>query len=248
MGDKVIIDRKYCGFSNTGNGGYVCGMAARYIQGAAEVSLWNPPPVDLPLDVEQIDNRILFKNGDVIVAEAQPSSIDLNVPNPPTYEEAAEASKFSMALSNSPPSPDCFVCGCNRAKGDGLRVFAGPVSGNKIVAAPWVPNISLVDDSGRIRTEFLWAVLDCPGAYAFLDGGMPTIVLGRLVAGVKNYVKPGERCIIIGWKISTDGRKLFSGSALFSESGGLCGMAKATWFPMKDGDNRNENTSYGHTS
>lgn len=233
MNDKVIIDRKYCGFLNRGNGGYVCGMAARHIQGAAEVTLWNPPPVNLPLDVERVNNSIQLKNGNVIVAEAKPSSITLDVPNPPTYEEAVEASKLSTALADNPPSPDCFVCGCNRAKGDGLRVFAGPVLGNQILAAPWVPNVSLADDSGMIREEFLWAVLDCPGAYVFLDVKTPLIVLGRLVASVKTRIKPGERCIVIGWKVSTHGKKLFSGSALFSESGELCGMAKATWFPMK---------------
>jgi hypothetical protein len=235
MNESVIIARKYCGFLNRGNGGYVCGIAAGYIQGAAEVTLWKPPPVDLPLDIERINKRILLKNGDVIIAEARPSSINLDIPNSPTLKETIEASKLSSAISDNPPSPDCFVCGCNRANGDGLRVFAGPVFGRDIVAAPWVPDTPLADDSGMIKEEFLWAVLDCPGAYAFIDRGIPMMVLGRLVASVKKKITPCENCIIIGWKISTDGRKLFSGSALFSESGELCGMSKATWFVIKDG-------------
>ena len=154
------------------------------------------------------------------------------VPSPPTFEEAIESSRLSLALSPDPPSPDCFVCGCNRDKDDGLRVFAGPVTDNGIVAAPWIPNASLADDSGFIKREFLWSVLDCPGGYAFLSNDIPAIVLGRLVADVKGKIKPGENCVVIGWRISTDGRKYFSGSALFSETSGLCGMAKATWFPM----------------
>lgn len=236
MNDSIIIDQKYCGFLERGNGGYVCGTAARYIKGTAQVTLWKPPPLDTPLDVERIDDRVLFKDGDVIVIEARPSAIDLNIPSPPTYEEAMEASRLSLALAHDPPSPDCFVCGCNRAKNEGLRVFAGPVGDNGIVAAPWTPYSSLADDSGVVKREFLWSVLDCPGGYAFLNNGIPAIVLGRLVADVKEKIKPGERCVVIGWKLSTDGRKLFSGSALFSDSGELCGMAKATWFPMKGGD------------
>ena len=73
MNDRIIIERKYCGFLDRGNGGYVCGIAAKYIQGTSQVTLWNPPPVDLPLDVEWTENRVLLKNGDVIIAEAEPS-------------------------------------------------------------------------------------------------------------------------------------------------------------------------------
>ncbi len=235
MHRKITIGKKYCGFSNIGNGGYVCGMVAKDMQGIVEVTLWKPPPLDLPLDVERDDNKVLVKDGDLVVAEGRSSSIDLEVPDPPTYREAVEASKLSAALIDHPLSPDCFVCGCNRAEGDGLRVFAGPVTGKRIVAAPWVPRASLADNSGKIRKEFLWAVLDCPGAYSFIDSRTPVVVLGRLVADVKNRITPGEKCIVIGWKVSTDGRKYFSGSALFSESGELSGMAKATWFLMKDG-------------
>ena len=232
--DKIIIDQKYCGFLGIGNGGYVCGMAAGYIQGDAEVTLWNPPLVNVSFDVDRIDSRVLFKNGDVIIAEAQPASINLDVPSPPTYEEAVAASKHSLALGSIPPSPDCFVCGCNRDNSDGLRVFAGPAFDAGLVAAPWIPDASLADDSGRIREVFLWSVLDCPGAYAFFGDTMPAIVLGRLVAGVKQKIMPGEKCVIIGWKISQEGRKLISGSALFSESNDLCATAKATWLPMKN--------------
>ncbi|MDY7030330.1 MAG: hypothetical protein SVY10_00305 [Thermodesulfobacteriota bacterium] len=233
MNEKVIIDGKYCGFLGRGNGGYVCGMAAAYIEGTAEVTLWNPPLVDVPFDVELIDGRTLFKHGDVVVAEARSCSLDLDIPRPPTYEQAVEASKLSVALSDNPPSPDCFVCGCNRTKDDGLRIFAGPTQDNNVVAAPWVPQSSLADDSGKIKKEFLWAVLDCPGAYSYFDRRIPIIVLGRLAASVKNNIRPGEKCVVIGWKIGTEGKKLFSGSALFSESGELCGISKATWLPMK---------------
>jgi hypothetical protein len=46
-------------------------------------------------------------------------------------------------------------------------------------------------------------------------------------------IRPGERCVVIGWPISRDGRKHYVGTALFSESGTLCGQAKATWIELR---------------
>jgi hypothetical protein len=47
---QIIIDKRFCGPPNSGNGGYVCGRLARHIPGAAEVTLRAPPPLDTPLD------------------------------------------------------------------------------------------------------------------------------------------------------------------------------------------------------
>ena len=43
---SVIIDKRYRGPPNSGNGGYVCGRLARHIPGGAEVTLRAPPPLD----------------------------------------------------------------------------------------------------------------------------------------------------------------------------------------------------------
>jgi len=47
---EIIIDKRYCGPPNSGNGGYVCGRLAQHIPGGAEVTLRAPPPLDKPLD------------------------------------------------------------------------------------------------------------------------------------------------------------------------------------------------------
>ena len=115
-----------------------------------------------------------------------------------------------------------------------LGIFAGPVAGDKVVAASWVPDGWLADNRGYVRPEFLWAALDCPGCFAALDDQNRQMVLGRLVAEVDDRIKPGEQCVVIGWQISRAGRKHYVGTALFSESGELCGQAKATWIQVKD--------------
>ncbi len=53
---SIIIDKRYCGPPNSGNGGYVCGRLARYIPGGAEVTLRAPPPLDKQLDVVATDS------------------------------------------------------------------------------------------------------------------------------------------------------------------------------------------------
>jgi hypothetical protein len=41
----MTIAHRFRGPPNSGNGGYVCGMLARHMPGAAEVFLRAPPPV-----------------------------------------------------------------------------------------------------------------------------------------------------------------------------------------------------------
>ena len=47
---SVVIEKRFCGPPNSGNAGYVCGMLARHITGAAEVTLRAPPPLETELD------------------------------------------------------------------------------------------------------------------------------------------------------------------------------------------------------
>jgi hypothetical protein len=44
----------------------------------------------------------------------------------------------------------------------------------------------------------------------------------------------GERCAVVGWKLGAEGRKLHSGTALYTESGRLCALGHSTWILLKD--------------
>ena len=50
----MTIPRRFRGPPNSGNGGYVCGMLARQIAGAAEVTLRAPPPLETKLDLVEV--------------------------------------------------------------------------------------------------------------------------------------------------------------------------------------------------
>ena len=58
------------------------------------------------------------------------------------------------------------------------------------------------------------------------------MVLGQMAARLEGRIQPGERCVVIGWPISREGRKGYAGTALYSESGELLGHAKTTWIEV----------------
>lgn len=227
----MLIEPRYCGPPDSGNGGYVCGRLASFIEGPAVVRLQLRPPLGVKMEVRSTGKGVELRHRADVVAWAQPSQVALEIPAPPSYAEAESASR-SYAGLRAHPFPGCFVCGPQRKKGDGLRIFAGPVPGRSLVAAPWIPHRSLGDPQGNVRPEFIWAALDCPGAFSFeVPAGTP-MLLGELAAAIKGPLAVGERCVAAAWALTRDGRRHYTATALFSESGECRGLARATWFMM----------------
>src|SRR5688572_13069285 len=163
---SVIIPRRFRGPPNSGNGGYSCGVVGTLLEGAAEVTLRKPPPLDRALDVERSEGGVAIKMDGTLVAEAKPTSMSLTAPKAPSFEEATAATaRFSWKEKHAYPM--CFVCGPERTPGDGLRIFPGSVEGRDIAAAPFVPDASIVDAENRVRPEIVWATLDCPSWFGF---------------------------------------------------------------------------------
>jgi hypothetical protein len=215
---ELLIDRKFRGPAESANGGYTCGLLASFMHGPAEVTLRRPPPLERTLEVET-EGPLELRDGNELVAAAAPAELALDLPDPISFDEAAAA-----ALPQGDRDsvfPECFVCGWKRD--DGLRVYAGPVEGRELVAATWLPHEDV------ISSEFVWAALDCPGAYAVEFGQRGNPVLGRLTAHVEHLPHPGERCVVMGWPVGEDGRKRYAGTALFGEDDRLLGSASATW-------------------
>jgi hypothetical protein len=123
------------------------------------------------------------------------------------------------------------VCGPARATGDGLRIFAGRKQADSLVAAPWIPDASMCDSRGRVDRKIVWAALDCPGYFA-IEAGEPA-VLGKMAAETAGDVQAGERCLVIGWPLGREGRKLYTATALFSEAGEVVGRSCQTWVTLR---------------
>ena len=232
MGEQhVVIAERFCGPPDSRNGGYVCGLVAGILGGPAEVTLQRPPPMGRPLRVRVgPEGGVALLDRDEVVAEGIAARPEVGVPGPVTQQEAAEAARRYPAFSLH-PFPTCFVCGPQRTEGDGLRIFPGPVTGRELVAAPWTPDTILAGTDGLVGAEFVWAALDCPGAFA---NGFPEVrmVLGRLSAEVVRPAKAGEGCVVMGWSEGSEGRKHFAGTALFGEKGEVLALARATWISL----------------
>jgi len=231
MTQTITIAQRYCGPPETGNGGYVCGLLAEFIDGPALMRLQEPTPLDVAMEVRQAQSEVELIRGAAVIATARRTEVALAVPRAPDYAQAEAAAREYRGFK-SHPFPHCFVCGPHRKAGDGLRIFPGKLAGTGMVASPWVPDASLADSSGLVRPEFLWAALDCPGAFSFEVAEGTPVLLGELAASISGRVKAGERCVVIGWELTRDGRRHFTGTALFSGSGELRGLARSTWFEM----------------
>jgi hypothetical protein len=230
LSKTIVIERRFHGPPDSGNGGYTCGVLASFVNEPAQVTLRRPPPLDRPLSVVRRGRRAELFDGNQLVAEAERTELEpLDLPHPPNFADTARAAAAYPGFDEH-AFPTCFVCGPERAEGDGLRIFAGPVEdGSPLVAAPWTPAANLGGLDGRLRREFVWASLDCPGAIAVGYPYRGEILLGRLAVQIESIPPVEERCIVLAWPLGEDGRKLYAGTALFGDGGDVLAWARATW-------------------
>lgn len=230
--ERFEIAYRFCGPPRSGNGGYTCGRVAKHLQGTAAVRLKAPPPLNAELRLESTEEEARLFHETTLVAEARRSQLSVQPPPGPSYEEAEEAAQSFIGFK-SHRFPGCFVCGPERTQNDGLCIFPGPLNNTSTIAAPWTPDASLADESGNLRPEFLWAALDCTGAFTSfpLPDGV-AIVLGELAASILGVVKPGDRCVVLGWPLGVEGRKRLAGTAIYAPNNRLVALARAVWIEV----------------
>lgn len=234
MAEQIVIDPGFCGPDGIGNGGYVCGRLASFVDGDAEVTLRKPAPLGEPLTVVRSDGgHAALQRGGELIAEAAPASPGegFSVPDAPTLAGAQEASTHYVGHVHT-LYPNCFVCAPGRTK-DGMRIFAGPIAGTSngagLLASPWRPEARFADATGAVRPEFIWSALDCPGGFAINDEPAKLILLGRMSARQFGPVVVGEEHIVTAWAMGGEGRKRISGTAVFSADGELKASARSLW-------------------
>jgi hypothetical protein len=226
VGPSLSIPSRFNGPLESGNGGYSAGVVAGFLDGAAEVTLRRPVPLDTPLEVEREDDgSVRVLDGEAVVAEARSVPVEIEAPAPVSPDQARQAATRYRAPRDGVFSR-CFVCG--RAREDAFGVFAGPVDGRGLVASPWTPPSWTADAAGHVLPEFVWAVLDCPTYFAlYMEGELPLSVLARLTARIDGPVVAGEKQVVIGWPLEIDGRKRYAGSAVLSAEGETLAVARA---------------------
>lgn len=212
----MLIAARYNGPPGSANGGYACGLVAA-ATGASQVTLRTPPPLDTPLDVR--DDGVYA--GDVLVATAGEASVEVDPPPFPGYD-AARAAEVRYDGLHDHPFPTCFVCG--PARDDGLRLRPGRIE-EHVVATTWTPD--------EVAAEYVWAALDCPGAWALLQTDDAPIVLGRLAVRIDAMPVKGRPYVVVGWRRAPrEGRKHFADTALYDAAGTLLAAGTSTWIAL----------------
>jgi hypothetical protein len=231
----LVVDGRFVGPPGVGNGGYSAGTFARLVNGPAEVTLRRPVPLDQPLSsATSPDGAVVVTGPDGTVAEVRSiGALDrIEPPTRPTLALAAASAEGSPYLGAEHPFPGCFVCG--PAHPDGLCMHPGPLGGDPdVCVAVLDPRPSPSVGSGTLDPEIVWAALDCPSFTArHFQMGIPHL-LGRLSAELLAPVPADEASVVIGWEISSEGRKLHSASALISPEGELLARAQALWISIE---------------
>jgi hypothetical protein len=232
---SLVIAARFNGPDASGNGGFTAGLLAAQAGAtpggtAVMVTLRVPPPLDTPLATMSDDAGLVrLWHGDVLVAEAARTSLEIDPVAAVPYDMALAAQEEYPGLK-AHPFPRCFVCGPERKPGDGMRLFAGRI-GEGRTACTWTPDASLADVHGVVSPEFVWASLDCPGAWSADLEGRP-LVLGRLTAHLHAVPHVGEPCVVVGRLLGSEGRKTWTATTSYGADGRELGRAHATWIAI----------------
>ncbi|NYG58691.1 hypothetical protein BJ980_001614 [Nocardioides daedukensis] len=253
---EFTIPSRFRGPEHSGNGGWSAGALAALVENDCpenraetwppiEVTLLQPPPLDVPLtvDVDADGATTASFGGSLImrarvVAEADPAPVE-RVP-----AEVARSAEAAYPGLRNHPFPTCFACGTGREPEDGLRIFPGPVEpveGQARVAATWTPHPSVredwheyVDDQGRASLPATWAALDCAGAWA-ADIGDRMMVLGRITAAIDALPVIGEEHVVLGLHRGTEGRKSFTSTTILDSDERVVARAEHVWIAIEPG-------------
>jgi hypothetical protein len=221
----VMIESRYNGPADSGNGGWSAGMVAALVDRPAGtvVTLRVPPPLETPLSVVRDGDAVrVSAPDDTLIAEAEPTDVDVELVPPVDFAVATEASKSYPGFAVH-PFPTCFVCGPKRAVGDGLRLFPGRVAPGR-TATPW-----LVPDD--VSPTLVWASLDCPGGWTVGVEARP-FVLGRIAVRLDGTPRPGDECVVMGELLSAEGRKASVATTLYGPAGTPLARSLATWIAI----------------
>jgi hypothetical protein len=224
QGRGMLIPARFNGPPGSGNGGWSAGVfaaaaGARVGGDVCEVTLRVPPPLETPFELA--DGEVRAPDGTVVAQVRAVDGVGPAVDGVSATDALAASAAYPGMVDH--PFPGCYVCGPDRAVGDGLRIFPGPV-GDGRTAAPWtVP--------ADVSFETVWAALDCPGGWAVLGQGR-VYVLGRIAAAVDALPAPGATCVVVGAGVASQGRKADVRSTVYGPDGRPLATARATWIAI----------------
>ena len=184
----IAVGRRFRGpdvGGGTGNGGYVCGLVALAAgpgSRAVEIRRAAGVPLDRPLVVRVEKGEAVLSDDEGPIARTTSADLAVTEPMPPPLDVArrvsallpeearewgAHATRFRSVLCAGIGGRLVMDCASSRGRWTGpTRRCAGRAGGG--VAAGW-RRFSM--RRGRLRAEFVWSALDCPGGWAIAGPG-----------------------------------------------------------------------------
>lgn len=236
---KFVVAEQFHGPAGRVNGGYAAGLFAEQVQGPARSVLKAGIPVEVELTFRRTDDggvEVIDPEGAVIGLSTPISADDLPTPPPPPSLEAARRAGRYVEGESTLFHTLCFNCGMDRVEGDALRVYCGQLEDAPIghIAGPWTPNPVFADEDGLVPMAVMWAALDCAGHFAWwAKEGRTLAMLGTMAGEVLRRPRVGETCIVTAWPLEREGRKQFSGTALFTADGELLARTHEVWVALR---------------
>lgn len=227
----LVIPSRFNGPPASGNGGWTAGSLARLLdpESCVSIRLLQPPPLETPLDVAlDAESATASRRDDgsaVLEATVTAAAEHPGLATIPAVEEAIAAGAASAYRGlKDHPFPTCFTCGPERPPGDGLHLTPGVLADRpQDTACLWTPQAAADGPT-------VWAALDCPGGWSVDLVGRP-MVLGTMTAVVHRAPVAGERCVVMGRALRTEGRKAFTATTLWSGDEVLA-QATAVWLAV----------------
>jgi hypothetical protein len=230
---ETVIAARFNGPPGSGNGGYTCGILGSLIGDTAEVTLRKPPTLDKTMTVREGARGLSLFDGETVVANGRAGTLEMEIPPVPSEQQLLDAQAGFLEARADYGFTTCFVCGPDRAHGDGMRIFPARIAGQEIVGGHWTPGSDLAGEDGVVDTRVVWAALDCPTFFgASLRGSPKQSVLGRMTAQIHRPIHAEQTYTIIGWPIDRNGRRTTGGSAVFTADGDLCAESMGVWLEI----------------
>jgi hypothetical protein len=238
---EIVVPRQFRGPPVTANGGYICGVLSSAVGGRGTAMLRSGVPLDTVVTLQPgEDGAMVLVNAEgALLGAARPAAADAipTPPAPPTIDQArayAQASQFAQRSLHR----GCFSCCIEREDGEGLGVHVGQIEGAPLghCAGLWTPHANFADADGAIPDEITWGALDCSGSMAWwIKTGAPVGLLGTMSGEVLKKPRVGETYVVVAWAREVEGRKHFSGVALFDDEGKIMARSGQIWIGRPPG-------------
>ena len=229
--DPPRLPERFNGPPGSAHGGYACGRFAAATgldqRTGVAVTLLRPPPLAVPLPMTRNGERWHAWQGAEPVAGIAQARPDGGAPPPGVPHRTTRSCGAEDAATH--PFPSCFVCGPQRADGDGLRLFPRVARDQPdTVVVTWCPAPEFADRGGLVRPEFLWAVLDCPGGWTVLGRSARAHVLNRIAVVIHRRPAAGSPVVIVGRLEGLRERTATVSTAAY-HGAELLALARAQW-------------------